>query len=297
MPADHARPRGHQDRRVPRPHCWAPFPARRRSRLPRPGVEDTRTLGQRNADAMDTIAGVILTEAKHTPDLEAPTLVTITMSETTFLDAKNHLENATHTRTGAKQSQGAEQGAAPFPTIRIADGPLVPPADLGRLICGSKVGRMVIGARGEPLNVGRAQRLFTGARRHAVETRDQHCAWPECTTPARYAEVHHLDWWDEDHGETDTKRGVLVCSYHHHELHRHDLDLVKTPPDTSSEDPVLLGDTDGDPPMRPPNPPKPGDPDYEPPRYELVPRARTAAERRTRLAHRLREGTRTRRSA
>ena len=236
---------------------------------PRPGADDTRTLGQRHADALDTIAGATLTHAPTTRSLEAPTLVTITMSETTFLDAKAHLENATHTHQGGGHG-GAENDSAgcdvaPFPTIRIADGPLVPPADLGRLICGSKIGRMIITAHGEPLDVGRTQRLFTGARRRAVEARDQHCAWPDCSTPARYTEVHHLDWWDTDHGHTDTQRGILVCSYHHHELHRHDLDLVKQPPDETTTSP----------------PPLPGDPDYHPPRYHLVPRAHTADERRT----------------
>ncbi|MDQ2623992.1 MAG: 13E12 repeat family protein [Actinomycetota bacterium] len=262
---------------------------------PRPGAEDTRTLGQRNADALEAIAGVVLSEASSTS--QSATQVTITMTETSFLAAQHHLTGATHTRrpsSTASESRAAGSevdDAPPFPAIRAADGPLLPPADLGKLLCGSRVGRLVVTAEGVPLNAGRSQRLYTGARRRTVEQRDQHCAWPDCHTAARYCEVHHLDHWDSDHGETDTHRGVLVCVFHHHELHRYDLDLVAGPPVATSRSPVLPGDPDvvtGPPVATSRSPVLPGDPDYEPPRYQTVPRAHTAAERRARLSERLR---------
>jgi len=242
---------------------------------PRPGEDDTRTLGQRNADALEAIAGSVLTEGTLAPSHHVPTQVMITMSEETFLAARAHLAHGSHA-AGAPQETGREVDS--FPVVRAQDGPLLAPADLGKLLCGSAVGRMVVDAESVPLNVGRSQRTFKKHQRRAVELRDQHCAWPGCAQVARYCEVHHLDHWAADHGQTDVHRGVLVCSFHHHELHRHDLDLVAKPPSP----PGVEGAHE-----RTRRRPLPGEPDYEPPTYELVPRTQTAEARRSALAARL----------
>lgn len=300
---------------------------------PRPAAEDTRTPDQRRADALETIASTILAHGELAPARHVPHQVMITMTEQTFLAAQRHLATASHARGSAVDGQGvdtpadgdSEQGAGtvadgdtggdPFPPVRFQDGPLLPPADLAKLLCGSAVGRLVVNAEGVPLNAGRSQRTFKNTLRRTVELRDQHCTWPDCTQVARFCEVHHLDHWDTDHGETDVHRGVLLCSFHHHELHRHDLDLVPAtrPPEASSANGVSGGSPPpadgiggGSPPaagLRGGSPPPtartasplPGDPEYEPPRYELVPRARTADDRRRRLAERLRRGTAARR--
>ena len=244
---------------------------------PRPAEDDTRTLGQRNADALDAISGSVLAEGELAPSRHVPTQVMITMTEQTFLAAQAHLDSGAHAGPKDRADRGGDGSFAnqlPFPAVRAQDGPLLPPADLGRLLCGSAVGRLVVDAESVPLNVGRSQRTFKSHQRRAVELRDQHCAWPGCAQVARYCEVHHLDHWVEDHGETDVARGVLVCSFHHHELHRHDLDLVATP----AAD--LLSAVR----------PLPGDAGYDPPAYELVPRARTAVERRVRRRARLPRG-------
>ncbi len=253
---------------------------------PRPGKDDDRPLGQRNADALESIAAATLAEGRFSPATQVPTQVMITMGEATFLAAREHLAAATHTRNEEAANQDAASGdaasedadVAPFPLVRAQDGPLLPPADLGKLLCGSAVGRLVVDAEAVPLNVGRAQRTFKSHQRRTVELRDQHCAWPECAQIARFCDVHHLDHWAADHGETDIHRGILVCAFHHHELHTHDLDLVETPRSSTTAGPPRL----------------PGDPDYEPPTYQLVPRAQTADNRRTRLAQRLRRGARER---
>lgn len=244
---------------------------------PRPGKDDSRPLGQRNADALEAVAAAILDEGRLSPAPHVPTQVMITMSETTFLAAREHLAAATHTDDAG--ARAANAGA--FPLVRAQDGPLLPPADLGKLLCGSAVGRLVVDAESVPFNVGRTQRTFKGHQRRAVELRDQHCAWPDCAQIARFCVVHHLDHWAEDHGETDVHRGVLLCAFHHHELHTHNLDLVVAPRTGASCGPAPL----------------PGDPDYEPPEYQLVPRAQTADDRRTRLGARLRRRAADRRAA
>jgi len=143
------------------------------------------------------------------------------MTADTFTTVRDHLNAAAD-----KESTG--------PVVRYQDGPLLPLSELGRTLCDSQIARLIIGADSEPLDLGRSSRLFTPAQRRAVIARDGGCAWDGCAMPARFCEVHHLDWWDDDHGHTDTRRGVLVCPFHHHELHRHHLDLTREePPDTT----------------------------------------------------------------
>src|SRR5690606_1682047 len=100
----------------------------------------------------------------------------------------------------------------------------------------------------ELLDVGRAARTYTGALRRAVIARDRHCGWPGCTQQARWCEVHHIRWWDRDEGPTSAENGVLLCSFHHHEVHRHDYTLTRCsggPPESGDGDPSrLLGRLD-----------------------------------------------------
>src|SRR5690606_30714411 len=213
------------------------------------------------------------------------------------------LTAATHTPSHDEADRAADLPAAP--AVRLQDGPLLPLSELGRVLCDSSIARLVIAADSEPLDLGRSQRVFTPAQRRAVIARDGGCAWEGCAMPARYCEVHHLDWWDADHGHTDVSRGVLVCVFHHHELHRHHLDLVRVeatgppddpgerPPDRTRGAPAGSG-RDGTHVDLPPD-------GAERPRYVTVPRARTREERerakRARLiadarAGRRREGVR-----
>ncbi|QIM18215.1 HNH endonuclease [Leucobacter coleopterorum] len=73
---------------------------------------------------------------------------------------------------------------------------------------------------GNPLNMGRSARLYTTKQRIALAVRDGGCRWIECDRPASYCEAHHIDPWDEHHGRTDVDRGILLCRFHHMQLHR-----------------------------------------------------------------------------
>ena len=87
--------------------------------------------------------------------------------------------------------------------------------------------RIVINSAGVPLDLGRAERLFTGPQRKAVIARDRECAWPDCHAHARWCHIHHLTWWQRDGGVTSVENGALLCNYHHHEVHRLDLTLTR----------------------------------------------------------------------
>lgn len=105
------------------------------------------------------------------------------------------------------------------------DGSPLPLATLGRLLCGAKVHRIVLGADGEVLDVGKDERFATRAQRRALRRRhDGHCAFPGCDAPDDWCEAHHIEPWDPDpdspHGRTDMDNLVPLCRYHHDAVHR-----------------------------------------------------------------------------
>ena len=77
----------------------------------------------------------------------------------------------------------------------------------------------VLGAASEVLDLGMSRRLFSKAQRIAFAERDGGCAWGDCGRPPSYTEAHHIEWWSHDE-PTDLDNGILLCSRHHHALHR-----------------------------------------------------------------------------
>ncbi len=118
------------------------------------------------------------------------------------------------------------RGAAAFPTIPagwdaavMADGTPIPASVLARLACDSEISRVVFGPDSRVLDVGRAERLYTGAMRRAVIARDKHCAYPGCDRPPKFGEVHHVEQWAAHGGSTSVTNGVLLCWHHHDVTH------------------------------------------------------------------------------
>ena len=99
---------------------------------------------------------------------------------------------------------------------------------------------------GNPLYLGREARLFSPKQRLTLALRDGGCRWKGCDRPAHYCESHHIDHYVDDDGCTDIDRGILLCRFHHMNLHhggwritRDGLgDFLLHPPDGG--DPVLL---------------------------------------------------------
>ena len=72
---------------------------------------------------------------------------------------------------------------------------------------------------GQPLDVGRDQRLFTARQRIALAARDGGCRFPGCERPPSWCEAHHIEHWYRDEGRTDVADGVLLCRHHHLLVH------------------------------------------------------------------------------
>ncbi|MBN3497150.1 HNH endonuclease signature motif containing protein, partial [Arthrobacter pascens] len=74
-------------------------------------------------------------------------------------------------------------------------------------------------SEGRILDIGRTTRIFPPHIRKALTARDQGCAFPNCTIPAPWCEAHHTTYWSHG-GPTNTDNGTLLCSHHHHLIHK-----------------------------------------------------------------------------
>jgi hypothetical protein len=87
-----------------------------------------------------------------------------------------------------------------------------------RIACDARIIPAVLGARGEPLDVGRASHTVPTAIRRAVILRDGGCAFPGCSIPARWCDIHHVIHWAHG-GPTSIGNCVMLCGRHHRLLH------------------------------------------------------------------------------
>ncbi|KAA1426358.1 HNH endonuclease signature motif containing protein, partial [Nocardioides antri] len=108
-------------------------------------------------------------------------------------------------------------------TAGLLDGDLTAGANLSatqarRLACNAQIIPVVLGGKGEILDLGRTRRLYNAAQRKALRLRDKRCRAEGCSIPATWCEAHHETPWSRG-GRTDLDDGVLLCSWHHHRAH------------------------------------------------------------------------------
>lgn len=112
-------------------------------------------------------------------------------------------------------------------------GDLVPIETIERLVCDAKLQHVVVNDCSHTLALGRTERLFTRAQRRALAVRDKGCRVPGCGMPVAWCEAHHIVPWQLG-GPTDVDNGILVCSYHHHEIHAGRLRVERAGPERGS---------------------------------------------------------------
>ncbi|KRD19733.1 hypothetical protein ASE48_22145 [Mycobacterium sp. Root265] len=89
-------------------------------------------------------------------------------------------------------------------------------ADL--ITCDSTLTTVTVDPAGAPLDVGRAERLFTPVIRKGLAVRDGGCAYPGCGCPVSWCDAHHITPWSSG-GTTSIDNGVLLCRLHHTAIH------------------------------------------------------------------------------
>lgn len=160
--------------------------------LCKPSPEDLRTLPERQADAL----GDVCRRALDVGD------VSTTGGERPHLNVTIPLEELERRARGALLDFGGQ----------------LTPADLRLLCCDARVVPIVLGGKGEPLDVGRAFRTVTPHLRRAVAARDRGCCFPGCDRPPSWCEIHHLVPWEVG-GLTEIGNLAMLCRVHHRLLH------------------------------------------------------------------------------
>lgn len=74
--------------------------------------------------------------------------------------------------------------------------------------------RLVVGANGAPLSIGRIRYAPTAAMRRFLTLRDATCRFPGCDKPAAATEADHTTEW-QDGGTTEVNNLALLCPEHH----------------------------------------------------------------------------------
>jgi hypothetical protein len=167
---------------------------------PRPATDegrDNRSAGRRNADALTELARRALTGS---PEAGGPL-------------PESGGEPTTLVVTIGLQALTSGLGPALLPT-----GDLISARQARCLACNARVIPAVLDGAGQPLDLGRARRLFTPAQRRALILRDGGCAFPGCDRPPSWCEGHHCVHW-ADGGPTDLGNAVLLCGHHHRLIH------------------------------------------------------------------------------
>ncbi|WNG82414.1 DUF222 domain-containing protein [Mycobacterium sp. ITM-2016-00316] len=160
------------------------------------GSPDPRPIGRRRADAFGQIVRDYLSGQRR------PT-------------SGGVLPHVTLIRSAA--SVGSAAGAEGSVDSLGFTGPVsASTADL--IACDSTLTTVLVDHSGIPLDLGRAERLFTPALRKALGIRDRGCAFPGCGRPVSWCDAHHITPWNSG-GHTSIDNGVLLCRLHHTAIH------------------------------------------------------------------------------
>ncbi|MGE2719261.1 HNH endonuclease signature motif containing protein [Mycolicibacterium celeriflavum] len=147
---------------------------------------DTRSVGQRNHDALGAMCRALLASGQLGSHNGMPATLLIT---TTLQELESGVGQAV-TGGGSllPMSEVLKQAAAAHPYLAIFDQ-----------------------ATEEPLYLGRGRRLASRAQRLALFAKYRGCTRPGCTAPAYQCQVHHAngDW--ADGGRTDITDLTLAC--------------------------------------------------------------------------------------
>jgi hypothetical protein len=147
---------------------------------------DVRSPGQRKHDALKAMGRAVLASGKLGDLNGLPCTIIVT---TTLQD----LESA------------AGVGVT-------AGGTLIPMRDIIRLASQSHHYLVVYDKHSpEKLYCGRAKRFATPGQRIVLHALDRGCTRPGCTAPGYWCQVHHVEGWTAENGETNIDKTTLAC--------------------------------------------------------------------------------------
>jgi hypothetical protein len=189
------------------------------------GVKDTRTPARRRADALVQAARLLLgAGALPTQGGQRPHLtVTITLDDlrtntNTNSDTDAGTAGGTTGDTDAGTAGGTDAGTGGGTADLDTGAGTITAAAARRIACDAHTIPVVLGARSEPLDVGRAAYTVPQPMRRALIARDRGCTFPGCDRPPSWSDAHHIVHW-ADGGPTALTNLALLCDVHHRLIH------------------------------------------------------------------------------
>ncbi len=165
------------------------------------GDSDCRTLAQRRADALFDVVS--------------------------FFN-RNHT-TATTPRHHARVTLSLDAGSLDGPiAVHTHSGRLVASECADAALCDCVLHTVLRDPHGVPVGFGRARYTVPPSLFRQVAARDGGCRFPGCNRPVAFCEAHHIVYWRHG-GGTDYGNLVLLCSRHHHLVHRQHMRLALQP--------------------------------------------------------------------
>ncbi|TQF68456.1 DUF222 domain-containing protein [Rhodococcus spelaei] len=159
-----------------------------RDALAKAAARDTRTVAQRNHDALRVSLRHLLGSGALGSHRGLPVTAIITMS-------LQQLEESTG-------------------IVTTASGGLVPIKDALRMAEQAHPVLVLFDHNGRPLHLGRTKRLASADQRLALFAASRGCTRPGCDAPATMTAVHHVDEW-KNNGQTNIDTLDLACDCCH----------------------------------------------------------------------------------
>ena len=197
----------------------------------RAGLSDTRTAGQRRADALVEIC----TGALQWMDLpraggRRPQITYVMPSAWACGDTGPTLLELLRAGLVVPDTIAGLEPSPPHPAVfeqHVATAPWTGPqtrARLDTMLCDADLTRLFVSPIGQVNSLQSLTPEVTPAQRRALVARDRHCVARGCTRPPAFTDVHHLRH-REDGGASTMDNMVLLCRRHHVMWHKGQITL------------------------------------------------------------------------
>ncbi len=196
------------------------------------GKEETRSMGQRRADALTSIARFWLDNQGKTMVHGQRPHVQVIVDVDDLVEGHDHGDDDDDDDDEADEPRWKSSGRYTAPSGRkrrrgggmASSGMWLNGPTIDRYLCDCILTR-VLKSESVILDVGRPSRTVPHALRRAVIARDRHCRYKGCDRPAAWSNIHHIRYW-ENGGVHAISNCVLLCNRHHHRVHQYGERLV-----------------------------------------------------------------------
>ena len=185
---------------------------------PQTPIRERRSPEQRTADGLVAAADAAMSAGAPVAGGIRPHVSIIVRPEHEPTPATDDAPDGHAGRSGRDPTGSPVDAKPPRPTATTSNGATISPDAAERLLCDARLTRIVMNARSQVLDVGRATRTWSPAQRTAITARDRHCRGPGCDRPPDWCHIHHIRWWSKG-GRTDLDNGILLCTRHHRLVH------------------------------------------------------------------------------